>query len=84
MYYPQTMDAIRALRSTLQIKPFVKKVLGWNDTRYNSVLVSKVNAAYSNITASYITGINTALEQIAVALEKYELIPDVTDSLSSE
>ena len=85
-YYPGCMDGIKALRKTLQVKPFVKKALGWTDTRWNSILVSKVNAAFGNITEADLTAINTTLSQIAVALAEFELLPDepVNSSSSSD
>lgn len=83
VYFPKSLDKIRALRQSFQIKPFVKKSLGWSESKWNAILVSKVNSAYGNITEEHLNAINMNLLQIAAALDNFELQPDLCNDSSS-
>lgn len=84
VYDRACIDRIKSLKGYFNLRPFMAFALGWNETRYNNILGSRSSKSYGNITAQDVDDINFAISQIALYLHHLELIPDVTDSSSSE
>lgn len=80
LYYPVAVERLQPLRRYFKIKPFIRKILGWSYARIDGVFICSSNLNYGHVSLDDIMSINTAVLQIAAALDSFRLVPDDTPS----
>lgn len=75
-YDPALVEQMKKIGNILNLTALVERVLGWNKSKKENILVIRSSKVYGNIREEDVNRINAELLAVAGVLGSYEVVPD--------
>ncbi len=75
-YDPALVEQMKKIGNILNLTALVERVLGWNKSKKENILVIRSSKVYGNISEDDVNRINAELLAVAGVLGSYEVVPD--------